>query len=131
MIGIDTNVIIRYIVQDDPAQSLLATKFIETKCTSKSPGYINIIVLCEIVWVLKRAYNYDKQVIVEVLSKLLSLKEIVVERSAEVSIALKEFKSGNADFVDYLIGVVNNQKGCDLTYTLDKKAATTAHFKLL
>lgn len=120
-----------YIVQDDPEQSLLATKFIEAKCTTKSPGYINIIVLCEIVWVLRRAYNYNKSVITNVLSKLLSLKELIVERSAEVSIALKEYKNGNADFVDYLIGVINNQKGCDLTYTLDKKAAMTAHFKLL
>ncbi len=60
MTGIDTNVLVRYIVQDDPAQSALATTFIEKNCTAKKPGFINLIVLCELTWVLKRAYRAER-----------------------------------------------------------------------
>ena len=131
MTGIDTNILVRYIVQDDKAQAAKATRLIESKCTARSPGYINIIVLCELVWVLKRAYSYKKRIIIDVLSTLLSVQEISVERSAEVSIALEEFSSGNGDFVDYLIAVINSQKGCDFTYTLDRTAAQYKGFKKL
>ena len=131
MTGIDTNILVRYIVQDDKEQAGKATRFIESKCTVQSPGFINIIVLCELVWVLKRAYGYEKSVIAEVLSILLSVQEIMVDRSAEVAIALSEYASGGADFVDYLIAVINNQKGCDTTYTLDREAARYRGFKKL
>jgi len=131
MTGIDSNILVRYIVQDDIEQARKATRLIESKCNVQSPGYINIIVLCELVWVLKRAYGYKKRVIVDVLSTLLSVQEIRVERSAEVSIALEAFASGKADFVDYLIAVINNQKGCDFTYTLDGAAAQYKGFKKL
>lgn len=58
MTGLDTNVLVRYIVQDDPKQSKLATECIEQRCTSESPGFVNLVVLCELTWVLARGYGY-------------------------------------------------------------------------
>ena len=74
MIGVDTNVLVRYIVQDDIEQSKDATRFIEKRISSSNPGFINQIVLCELVWVLKRAYGYEKTIIFEVLEKILQTK---------------------------------------------------------
>ena len=71
MIALDTNVWIRYIVQDDEQQALLATNLIETQCTVENPAFINEITLCEIIWVLKRAYRYEKPVISTILQQLL------------------------------------------------------------
>jgi predicted nucleic-acid-binding protein len=131
MIGIDTNVLIRYIVQDEPEQSKIAAGFIENQCTSPSPGYISQIVLCEIVWVLKRAYKYDKEIIVDVINQILLTKEFKVENSQNAWLALKEFKTGKADFADHLLGISNNKAGCNYTITLDKTASLSSNFKLL
>jgi predicted nucleic-acid-binding protein len=67
MIGLDTNILLRYIVQDDPIQSGIATTFIETHCTAKTPGFVCNIVLVELVWVLEGGYGYDKNSIITVL----------------------------------------------------------------
>ncbi|MCD2449351.1 PIN domain-containing protein [Methylicorpusculum oleiharenae] len=69
MIGLDTNVIVRYLVQDDEQQSKLATDLIEEQCSTETRLFINEITLCEIVWVLKRAYGYDKAVILDILQQ--------------------------------------------------------------
>ena len=123
MIGIDTNVLIRYIVQDDVEQSKLATKFIEGRISSTNPGFINYIVLCEIVWVLKSAYRYEKPVIINVLQRILQTKEFIVENADVAWIALKEYEKDDADFSDYLIAVLNRFSGCDFTITLDQTAS--------
>jgi len=73
MMGLDTNVLIRYIVQDDPVQSSAATEFIETRCTQQMPGFVCTIVLVEIVWVLERGYGYEKPIILAVLKQILAL----------------------------------------------------------
>ena len=79
MIGLDTNVLVRYIVQDDPAQSAAANTLIEAKCTVDAPGRVDAIVLCELAWVLESAYGYQKEVVVSVLKQLLSTAELSVE----------------------------------------------------
>jgi len=131
MKGLDSNVIVRYVVQDDPRQSALASEFIENKCTTENPGFINTIVLCELVWVLKRAYKYPKDLIVEVLNTLLDSKELKVEKATDARQAVLLYAQGQADFSDYLIAVYNKREGCDYTVTLDKKAAKSKDFKLL
>jgi predicted nucleic-acid-binding protein len=80
LIGLDTNVIIRYIVQDDEQQAKLATDLIESQCSSENPVFINEITLCEIVWVLKRAYGYEKTVIINILRQLLVSRESLFHR---------------------------------------------------
>lgn len=131
MVGLDTNVIIRYITQDDPDQSKIATAFIEQYCTVDNPGYINQIVLCEIVWVLKGAYRYDKKVIIEVLHKLQMAREIIVENADNVRKATEAYTSGNADFSDYLIALSNHQQGCSHTVSFDKNFTTSDFAEIL
>jgi len=131
MVGIDTNVLIRYIVQDDPIQAKLATRFIEHNCTTDTPGFINWIVLCEVVWVLKRAYGYNKPIIINVLRQILLTAEFNIENSDVMWKALKEFESGQADFSDYIIGNSNLENGCEYTITFDKSVSGNPNFLLL
>jgi predicted nucleic-acid-binding protein len=131
MIGIDTSIMIRYIVQDDSVQSDLATQFLESRLRQSSPGYLSLIVICEIVWVLKRAYKYEKSIICGVIRQILHSSDLVVENSELVWKAFKTFESGNADFSDYLIGFCNQHHGCDYTVTFDQKADSQANFRLI
>ena len=78
MIGIDTNVLIRYIVRDDQRQAEVATRLIESKCTPEDPGLIHPIVLCELVWILIRGYGYDRRMVARVVRRILSVKELRV-----------------------------------------------------
>jgi len=131
MIGLDSNILIRYIVQDDPQQSELVNNYLEKNVTAKSPGYINSIVLCEIVWVLKRAYGYKKEVIIEVIGKILQTRELIIENSELALLALKEYQRGQVDFCDYFIAVMNRNADCKFTVTLDQLAAKSKYFQLL
>ncbi len=121
MIGIDTNVLVRYLVQDDYEQSSKSTLLIEQKCNLSSPGYLSHIVLCELVWVLTGAYKYDKNLVIKVLEQILVTVELSVENENVVRKAINDYKIGSADFSDYLIVNNNQQSGCTKTYTFDKK----------
>ncbi len=131
MYGIDTNVIIRYLVLDDPEQSAKAVAFLETYCTEEQPGFISLIVLCEIVWVLRRAYKYPKEQILKVLENVMFTGELVIENPEVAWEAFRRYKNGNADFSDYLIGRLNRFYGCTKTVTLDQPAGETEDFLLL
>ena len=121
MIGIDTNVLVRYLVQDDPEQSAQSTLLIEQECNLSSPGCLSNIVLCELVWVLTGAYKYDKNLVIEVMEQILVTTELLVENENVVRKAINDYKIGSADFSDYLIVNNNQQSGCSKTYTFDKK----------
>ncbi len=131
MIGLDTNVLVRYIVQDDPDQAALASSFIERECTEESPGFVNLIVLCELVWVLNRGYRYGRKVIVDVLRRLLSSAELKIEYSELAWKATREFEKGKADFSDYLIGYLNSNHDAGVTWTFDRQSANAPGFRLL
>ncbi|MGE0084347.1 MAG: PIN domain-containing protein [Desulfococcaceae bacterium] len=131
MIGLDTNVLIRYIVQDDEQQSLIATNFIENQCSAENPAFINEITLCEIVWVLKRAYHYDKTVILAVLKQLLGIDDVCISSHTEAWAAYSDYKTGTADFSDYFMARINKKFGCQFTFSFDKKACQNENFKLL
>jgi predicted nucleic-acid-binding protein len=131
MIGIDTNVIVRYIVQDDPEQSKAATELIEQSCSSDNPGYINHIVLCEIVWVLRRIYKLDKASICQVIEQIMRTDKLIIEDIQLVWRALQTFKDTKADFADCLLGQKNLQSGCQYTATLDDAASATKGYKHL
>ena len=131
MIGLDTNVLVRYFVQDDPAQATLATDFIETKCTSQEPGLISLIVLCELVWVFESAYRYEKPLICGLMERMLVTTEFIIESSLLVRAALREFAAGSADFSDCLIQHSNRERGCQYTVTFDRKAAKSSFGRLL
>ena len=131
MIGLDTNVVIRYLVQDDKKQSAASTRFIEKSLTTDAPGYINHISLCEIVWVLQRCYGVTKPQVQEIIEGLLTTKQLNVENVEATWKALRAFDEKSADFCDALIGQVNIHSGCEYTVTFDKKAASLPGFDLL
>ena len=131
MIGLDTNVVIRYLVQDDKKQSAAATHFIENSLTTDAPGYINHVTLCEIIWVLQRCYGVKKPQVREIIQALLGTKQLIVENVEVTWKALRTFDVKNADFCDALIGQANIHSGCEHTVTFDKRAASLSAFDLL
>ncbi|MDR2244100.1 MAG: type II toxin-antitoxin system VapC family toxin [Burkholderiales bacterium] len=122
MIGLDTNVLIRYIAQDDKKQSAQATNLIEA-FTSEKPGFVSLIGIIELVWVLESCYESDKEEIVNVIDTLLKTKELVVENSIAVQQALRIFSTTNVDFSDCLIERSGHHAGCNHTATFDRKAS--------
>jgi predicted nucleic-acid-binding protein len=130
LIGLDTNVLIRYLTRDDPAQARIARRFITHTCTRENQGFVDQIVLCELVWVLQRTYRYDRERIAQLIEGLLSAEELLLEDEDLVRSALAAFRSG-ADFADHLIGQINERSGCDFTATFDRHASRGANFHLL
>jgi predicted nucleic-acid-binding protein len=123
MIGLDTNVLVRYIVEDDPSQAELARKVIEEQCSADDPACINLMVLCELVWVLERLYRCSRAQINEVLHNLLLTECFLVEHHDIAWQAFRDFGNSNADYADCLISRLNHYNGSVTTLTFDKKAA--------
>ena len=131
MIGIDTNVLVRYIAQDDAAQSAQATQLIEQVCSAQAPGFIGVVVLVELVWVSESCYGATRAEVVEILRRILSIRQLVVQEAELVWKALRLFESGKADFSDCVIERTANATGCTKTMTFDQKAAATGGMTLL
>lgn len=131
MKGIDTNVLVRYLVQDNPVQSREATHFLEKECSVEEPVFINGIVLCELVWVLETAYEYSRQIVAPIIDKILRTKQFNIDKPDIVLKSLQGYQHDGADFADHYIANLNGKKGCEFTYTFDKKASQLNHFKLL
>lgn len=123
MIGLDTNVLVRYIAQDDPAQSARATRFIEKDCSPEQPGFIGLITLVELVWVAESLYGASKGDITKLLHRLLSIKQLVVQDAETAWKALRLYESTSANFPDCLVISVARSNGCQNTFTFDKSAA--------
>lgn len=121
MIGLDTNVLVRYLTLDDEEQAARASRLVESRCTRQTPGWIALVVLCELVWILRGAYRYEKQLVVEVLDRLLQTTELRVEDHELAQQALKAWRKGTADFADYVILYGNAERGCDATWSFDRK----------
>ncbi|WP_158750991.1 PIN domain-containing protein [Acidobacterium sp. S8] len=130
MIGLDTNVLVRYFAQDDPVQSSKATTLIGS-LTPEDPGFVAIPSVVELVWVLARAYQSDRIFIIHILEELLRAKEIIVEQSPLMWQALHLYKVSKADFADCLIERSCQIAGCHYTVTFDAIAAKTAGMRLI
>ena len=126
MIALDTNVLVRYIVRDDATQASKAAKLIESRCTAESPGVVDVVVLCELVWVLETAYGYGRSVVAQVVRQLLGVAELAVTSSDQAWAALRAYESGRGDFANHLIALRNHEAGCKTTFTFDKQAAVSA-----
>ena len=131
MIGLDTNVLVRYIVEDDPEQASLATRLIDEKSSAQKPAFISLMVLCELVWVLARAYDCDRAQIREVLKNILLTENFMIEHHDIAWKALHDYEEGNADYPDCLISRLNQSYDCKTTWTFDKKASKLPHNTLL
>lgn len=130
MTGLDTNVLVRYVVQDDPAQSAVATRLIEN-FTAADPGFVSMFVVVEMIWVLQSSYKAGRPEIARVLETLLRSRELVVERAELVWQALRIFTRSEGDFADCLIQRCGQAAGCDETVTFDQRASRTASMKFL
>jgi predicted nucleic-acid-binding protein len=130
MIGLDTNVIVRYVMQDDPKQSPKATKIIES-LTVEDPGFISLIATIEFVWVLASCYDLDRDQVGQAVDALLRTRELVLDGAELVAQALRIYRSGSADFADCLIERCSSNAGCGQTMTFDKSAAKATGMTLL
>jgi predicted nucleic-acid-binding protein len=124
VIGLDTNVLVRYIAQDDPEQSAAATRLIES-FAAEAPGFISTVTLVETVWVLAQAYRTPKNVIETVIEGLLRARELVVENIETHYLALSAFHGASVDYADALIAQTGRQAGCEHTLTFDKRAGAS------
>lgn len=131
MFGIDTNILVRHLVQDSKTQAALAQELIEKRCSSEEPAVISLIVLCETVWVLSRAYGYSREQIVVVLRQILLTDCFDIEEHAQAWDALYDYQAGMADYADCLMVRLNRARGCRTTFTFDRKAARLNGFTLL
>ncbi len=130
MIGLDTNVLVRYVMQDDVKQSAQATKLIES-LSAESPGFVPLVSVVELTWVLESAYNLERAQLVEALEGLLRTKEIVVDQAETVWKALRIFQKANTDFADCLIERTAFMAGCERTMTFDRRAAKACGMSLV
>ena len=130
MIGLDTNVLVRYIMQDDAKQSLLASRLVES-LSAEAPGFVPLVSVVELGWVLSSAYALNRAQLVEAFEGLLRTKELVVDRAEAVWKALRVFQRGNADFADCLIERSAASAGCDRTVTFDRGAVSGCGMTLL
>jgi predicted nucleic-acid-binding protein len=130
MIGLDTNVVIRYLTQDDPKQAAIASRFIESELTEKRRGFITLISLVEITWVLDACYGQKKLELIAIIESLLTLKQIIIEKTEVVHLALQRYQAGNADFSDSLIAIICEESGCQRIVTFDKKAMSIGMEKI-
>jgi len=131
MIGVDTNVLVRYIVHDDEDQFERARALLENECSESHPAFVNIVVLCELVWVLTASYQVDKEGIVQVLEQLLMTRQVVIQHREIVAAAVNAFRSSRAGFADCVIAQINRSAGCAKTATFDRRSRDLATTLLL
>ncbi len=129
MIGIDTNVLLRFFGadDDDPRQAHLARELVR----SEAPVFVNPIVLAEFVWTLRRTYKLDRAEICARLAGILGAPEFTLLFPEATRHAFERYRSGGADFADYLISEIDQAMGCASTITFDKDAAKSPNFTKL
>ena len=131
MIGLDTNILIRYLTQDDPIQSVKANEIFERRLTRTNPGFVSVVVMVEAVWVLERAYGLTGQEIATAVERLLQVEVLVIENEQEVFTAMLALKQGHGTFADAVIAELGALAGCTRTLTFDQKAVRLPGFELV
>ena len=131
MIGLDTNILVRYLTQDDPVQSAKATEILERRLTEKNPGFVSVVAMVETVWVLDRAYFLTAGEIAIAIERLLQVDVLAIENEQEVFTAMVVLKEGRGSFADALIAELGARVGCATTLTFDRKATHLPGFELV
>jgi predicted nucleic-acid-binding protein len=131
MISLDTNVLVRYLTQDDPGQYAKATACIDAAIDQGEHLLVNTAVLCELVWVLGSAYGYSRDEIAGALEQIFATAQFDIERLDEGRQALGDFRATKADFTDALIGRINRALGATHTVTFDRDLKAVETFRLL
>lgn len=131
MIGLDTNILVRYLTQDDPDNSRKAAHEIEKGLSAGEMFFIADIVMCELVWVLETAYGYDRREIVPVLENILRTKQFHFENKDLLWNSLADYRNKKGDFADHLIGRAGHKAGCCETITFDTGLKNNPVFRVL
>ena len=131
MIGLDTNVVVRYLVQDDPIQSAKATQIFERRLTEQVPGFISLVTMVETVWVLDTVYGLTAREIAQAVERMLQADTLVIQNEQEVFTAMIALKSGRGSFADALAGALGAWAGCGSTLTFDRKAGRIQGFEVV
>jgi predicted nucleic-acid-binding protein len=129
VIGLDTNVIVRFLVQDEPDQSAAASTVIEG-LTEDEPGFLSLVVIVELYWVLRRAYKVSTARCLGLIAGLLDARELRIDQESTVRAALGAIREG-LDFADALIAELGRAAGCEHTVTFDQRAARSSQMRLL
>ena len=130
MIGLDTNVLVRYIMQDDPKQSPRATEIVES-LEGVGSGYVTLVSIVELVWVLSASFDLTRSQVAQALDGIIRTKQFKIENADQVIRALRVFKAGKSDFADCLIERSANSAGCEKTITFDVNASKHAGMILI
>src|SRR3974390_1913470 len=130
MIGLDPNIVLRFLTQDDPEQSARANRIIEHKLTTDTPGFISTVTLVETAWVLERAYGFMWKEIAGAIERILQTDVLQAEGEQEVAIAMAALQAGRGSFADALIAALGAKAGCLYTLTFDRKALRLEGFRL-
>jgi predicted nucleic-acid-binding protein len=130
MIGLDTNILARYFVQDDPVQSEKAIHIVEHSLTVANPGFVSVVVLAELAWVLNGSYGFSHVAIAGVIERMIAADLLLLECEDEVEQAMIAAKNGLGSFADALIAELGQSAGCTHTLTFDRKASRLPGFRL-
>ncbi len=131
MIGLDTNVIVRYLAQDDARQSAAATRLIEGSLSAESRGFISIVTLAEVVWVMSSHYKVNRAAVADIVEGLLTAPPLMLEHAEIIWRALGSYRDSRANFSDALIVELGRDAGCTKTVTFDRHASTHPGFEAL
>lgn len=131
MIGLDTNVVLRYLLQDDPEQTRQANEIFHGRLSEGEPGYLSLVCVLEIVWVLRSLLRQSAAEIAGHVERLLAADSLVVQNEQQVFEAAFALKRGTGEFEDALIGVLNAWAGCEKTLTFDRRAGRLAGFEVI
>jgi predicted nucleic-acid-binding protein len=131
MIGLDTNVLIRYLTQDDPVQSPKAARVVEGDLLESGPGFITVVSMVEIAWVLQKIYRLSDVQLAKDIEKMLQVRSLFIQNEREVHKAMLTLKAGRGSFEDALIGELGLWAGCTSTLTFDKSASRLQGFELI
>ena len=131
MIGLDTNVIVRYLAQDDARQAAIATRLIEGSLSAEARGFVSIITLAEVVWVMTSNYRAARTAVADIVEGLLTAPQLAIEKADVIWRALRAFRESKADFSDAMIVELGRDAGCAKTGTFDRHAAAHPGFEAL
>lgn len=131
MTGLDTNILLRYLLLDDPVQSPKAVRVIEREARRSNVLFVSLTTILEIVWVLQSYYEMSDQETAGAVQKILQIERFTVQNKNEVSAAARALYSGDGSFADVLIGALGVWAGCKSTLTFDRKAARLPGFELI
>jgi len=129
--GVDTNVLARYLTEDEPVQSKRAADWIGTVTARGERCFISAIVLCELAWVLRGAYRVSQADLILTLDRILGTTQFIVGDKDIVRRALDQYRAGRADFADYVIGALHQDAGCRKTVTFDRRLRGHQAFQVL